>query len=523
MSEPSDLTIILAAGKSTRIAELSFDRPKTLLSVCGQSLLTRLCLQLAPTTERFVIVAGAHHALLDEHLAGLDLPIEFITDERLSECGNAASLTAGLKFLNARHRACHIVESDVVLSQEALDAYKKEAFRSGTLTITASHTSDDKLYRLPGSERLAVSKAPPAGATVVGKFLGVTRLLRAAAQRLAESIPEHSPAPYIDYLSPLLAEIDGFIPIPISEEMGAEVDTASDYRKVLLSLPLARAVRQGAERQRNRTEFRLGGALKRLVGVHDGIGARLGQRSGFDGLWLGSFQIALAAGGRDDASYDPAVALDLAEQLRSTGADLPLVVDIGNGFRDGAAERAFVERAASVHVSAICVEDNAGERVCSLYGEEGRTLISPEAFADRVGSLEDAAAGRMMVIARTEALTLGFPAAEAAARLHAAARAGAGALLPHYVGSDARVIRSFLTQHRFPCPVLLVPTGLLHMPINEFKAMGCAAIVYANLDLRLRFQLLQDVYARLSAEAVLAPEVQAGLADPGQMRAVLEE
>lgn len=521
MPQPTDLTIILAAGKSTRIAELSFDRPKTLLSVSGQTLLARLCMQFAGVTRRFVIVAGKNHAALAAHLADMELAFDIIDDESLTEHGNADSLRAGLARFDDSYAACHIIESDVVLTQEAVDVYLGSSDPACGLVIPVNHPSDDKFFHPGGTDQLAISKEPPADARILGKFLGVTRLPAVMAQRLALSIPERAVTPYIKYLTALMAEYWPITPLSVSSDHAMEIDTSVDYRAVLMNRHLARPIRCEVIRFRPRTALVLDGALKRLIGVHDSVGARLAQRNGFDGLWLGSFQIALASGGRDDASYDASTALELAERLRNSGIDLPLVVDIGNGFSNSETAQAFVERAVAAKVAAICVEDNNEDRLCSLYGSAGRALVSPEAFACRVRELVEIVAGRLWVIARTEALTIGLSPDQAAERLHHATNAGADALLPHYVGSNFNVIRAFMTEYPLLRPVLLVPTGLMQHSVDEFKDIGCAGVVYANIDLRLRFNLLQDAYARLSSEGVVAKDVHSALADPLHMKEIL--
>lgn len=523
MSSRTELTVILAAGKSTRIPELSFDRPKTLLSVGGHTLLLRLIAQFANVSRRFVVVAGKNADLIEAHLAevaSLDLEISVIADPALTEAGNAASLKAGLQHLNDTFTGCHILESDIALSDTAVTHYLAMPETIRTLIVPLRSASDDHLFREHGSAHLSISKRPPEDAEILGKLLGVTHLSVVAALQLAAQIPELSDSAYTDYLPLTASATHALIPLTVGGDEAAEIDTADDYRQVLLTSKLAHAIPAANRLTSLPRRLRLEGPLKRLIGVHDPVGARLAQRSGFDGLWLGSFQIALASGGRDDASYDPRHALDLAERLRAIEIRMPLVVDIGNGINENLQH--YVDRAVQAGVSAICIEDNTAERVCSLYEAAGRDLVSVEAFSERIAQLSAAARGRLQIIARTEALTINMSHDEAATRLRAAAEAGADVLLPHYVGKDPQPIESFLRTHPLPRPVLLVPTGLLHLPAREFKSMGCSAVVYANVDLRLRFHRLQEAYARLASEAVLADDIRNALADPITMKNVLE-
>lgn len=521
MQKPRDLTIILAAGKSSRIAQLSFDRPKTLLSVGGQSLLVRLCLMFASVSSKLIVVAGRNRDPIEAHLGHLALDIEVLGGDHLTNMGSAASLAAGLAQAHGSFCSCHILESDVILSESAFDRYISASNASRTITIPVRDwASDEKLFRIPGRTEFRIARRPPVQAEILGKFLGVTCLPAGAAAALTSRIPEYCTRSYSSFL-PTSFPAD-FLPVTLAEGQAAEIDTGEDYRRVLLDPVLGKRVRHSAGLFRPPGQLCFSGPLKRLMGVHDPLGARMTVLNGFDGLWLGSFQIALASGGRDDASYDPSCSLELAERIQKAGNILPILVDAGNGFRDISGARAFVERAVAARVAGLCIEDNGTDRVCSLYNSENRDLVSLEAFRERIACIVGLAAGRLQIVARTEALVLERSWDEAAARLEGAASAGATALLPHYIGRDARIIRDFLKERPLSRPVLLIPTGLMDLPASEFKAMGCAAVVYANLDLRLRFKQLQEVYSRLSAEASLAKEMQSELADPIYMRETLE-
>lgn len=522
MRRPNDLTIILAAGKSTRISQLSFDRPKTLLSVGAQSLLGRLCLMFAEVSRQIVVVAGRNREPIEAHLADLALDIKVLGDDRLTELGSAASLAAGLRWSGGGYSSCHILESDIILSEAALERYLSGVAPVRTVMVPiVDLASDDKLFQMPGQNTTHIAKTPPLRARILGKFLGATCVPHKFLAPLVSVVANECKDSYVNFLSS--AAPNGIDVIALDEGMAAEVDTGPDYRRVLLDPVLGKRIRRSRALFKQRGHLSLVGPLKRLIGVYDVFGALLTARSGFDGLWLGSFQIALCSGSRDDASYNPFTALALADQIQARGNTLPIVVDAANGLASHAQTASFIERALAARVAAICVDDNDSDRVCSLYSSGGRKMVSPRAFEKRIRRLATLTSGRMHVIARTEALVIGHPYAEAAQRLKLAVNAGATAVLPHYVGGDPSIIRGFLRKHPFTCPVLLVPTGLMTLPVSEFKQMGCNAVVYANLDLRLRFRRLTHLYARLGSEAALSEDTTRELADPKQMKATLDD
>lgn len=58
----------------------------------------------------------------------------------------------------------------------------------------------------------------------------------------------------------------------------------------------------------------------------------MAQHCGFDGLWLGSYQICVSNGIKDDETYNPMIALHLAKKLKKQLVELPVIIDIGSGF-----------------------------------------------------------------------------------------------------------------------------------------------------------------------------------------------
>ena len=62
-------TIIVAAGKGTRIGELTCTRPKSTLKLNGLSIVSRTCELILEASEQIIVVAGKNALCLREELS----------------------------------------------------------------------------------------------------------------------------------------------------------------------------------------------------------------------------------------------------------------------------------------------------------------------------------------------------------------------------------------------------------------------------------------------------------------------
>ena len=94
MSEPFlRLAVILAAGKGTRMGELTRETPKPMLLVQGKPLLEHILERLfAAGIEKFFIVVGYRHEVIEQHFRDWPRPIEFRLQDPVDGSGSAARL-----------------------------------------------------------------------------------------------------------------------------------------------------------------------------------------------------------------------------------------------------------------------------------------------------------------------------------------------------------------------------------------------------------------------------------------------
>lgn len=88
-----NLAVILAAGKGTRMGGLTRETPKPMLRVKGKPLLEHILERLAAAgVQRFCVVVGYRHEMIEEHFRDWPVPIEFRIQEPVDGSGSAARL-----------------------------------------------------------------------------------------------------------------------------------------------------------------------------------------------------------------------------------------------------------------------------------------------------------------------------------------------------------------------------------------------------------------------------------------------
>ncbi len=94
MTEPSIRhAVILAAGKGTRMGDLTRDTPKPMLLVRGRPLLEHIFERLADAgIQKVFIVVGYRHEMIQEHFRNWPVPIEFRVQDPVNGSGSAARL-----------------------------------------------------------------------------------------------------------------------------------------------------------------------------------------------------------------------------------------------------------------------------------------------------------------------------------------------------------------------------------------------------------------------------------------------
>lgn len=232
------------------------------------------------------------------------------------------------------------------------------------------------------------------------------------------------------------------------------------------------------------------------VGVYDGLSAYLAAEAGYDLLWLSSFSVS-ATLGLPDINL---ITLDeMATRCASivSVAQVPIIVDIDNGY--GATPNAVraARRLQSVGAAAICIEDAEFPKRCSFYGGLANQVVPQQAFARRIETLKSQAPG-LSVIARTEALVAGLGVEEAICRARAYADAGADAIMVQFPAGTRDALEEFVRRiDTASVPIVVTPTGLRDMSPLDLSRLGVRVVIHANAAIRASLQAVASVMTRL--------------------------
>ncbi len=217
------------------------------------------------------------------------------------------------------------------------------------------------------------------------------------------------------------------------------------------------------------------------VGAHDALTAALVEESGFDIVWVSSFEVSSSRRLPDTNIVTYPEMAEIVQDI-GLGCGLPIYVDADNGYgSDDCALRALCFFAGA-GATAVCMEDNAFPKRDSLY-PDNRALEDPEIFAERIAKLAAADTG-VLLIARTEALVAGYGVDEAVRRLEHYASAGADALFVQVNREHSSQLPKVLAQVKGKLPMVIAPTVLPDLSAGEFFSMGANVVIFANVVTR---------------------------------------
>ncbi len=225
------------------------------------------------------------------------------------------------------------------------------------------------------------------------------------------------------------------------------------------------------------------GHLVRAVGAHDGLGAKLVDRAGFEAVWASGFELSASHGLPDASLLSMTQHLDAAEVMDAV-VRIPVIADCDTGF-GGPLNVAHLMRSYERRgIAAICIEDKVFPKVNSFAATEHQ-LISTDDFASKIRSAKRVQQDPdTVLIARTEALIAGQGVNQALARARDYAAAGADAILVHSKSRTATQVLEFGARWDLDVPLVAVPTTYGDVHESDLLDAGFRIVIYANQGLR---------------------------------------
>ena len=242
-----------------------------------------------------------------------------------------------------------------------------------------------------------------------------------------------------------------------------------------------------------------GDNIAKFIGAHDGMGAHLAQKAGFDGLWASGLEIATASALPDANILSMNQFLDASKSMRRA-SQIPILADCDTGFGNSNNVIHTVREYESAGIEGICIEDKTFPKTNSFIGH-GQTLAPVAEFVGKIlAGKNGQTTDDFVLVARVEALIAGMGQEEALKRAHAYADAGADAILMHSKSSSPDEIMTFLKSWKKRAPIILVPTTYPSLDLNAAKDLGCRLVIYANHGLRAAVTAMENTFRQILSD-----------------------
>lgn len=237
----------------------------------------------------------------------------------------------------------------------------------------------------------------------------------------------------------------------------------------------------------------------RIVGAHDGLGAKLIERHGFDGVWASGFEISTSHGVPDADILSMSQHLDAARMINRATV-LPVLCDCDAGFGNVNNVIHMVEEYEASGMAGIVIEDKKFPKVNSFVN--GRQELLPiQEFVQKIKAAKSAQTSvDFMVFARIESLIAGQGMDEALRRADAYELAGADGIVIHSKSRTPDEVYSFVEKWQGHLPIVVIPTTYFSVTADELAAHGFKMAIYANHGIRAAIRAMDDVMRSIAEQ-----------------------
>ena len=231
--------------------------------------------------------------------------------------------------------------------------------------------------------------------------------------------------------------------------------------------------------------------LVKIVGAHDGLGAKLISEAGFDGVWASGLEISASHGLPDANILTMSEYLERATEMNEA-TTLPVVADCDTGYGNINNVIHMIEKYEKAGIAAVCIEDKLFPKTNSFI--EGRQdLAEIEEFCGKIRAIKETQINPdFMVFARVEALIAGWGMEEALIRANAYSDSGADAILIHSKKENNKEILEFCKKFKKRKPVVVVPTKYPKFHEKDMPKYGISLVIYANHVLRSTIKAVSE-------------------------------
>lgn len=219
-----------------------------------------------------------------------------------------------------------------------------------------------------------------------------------------------------------------------------------------------------------------------ILESHNGISAKIAEKSGFQAVWGSSLTISASKGLRDCNEVSHSEICQVASEI-CEAIDIPLLLDIDTGYGNFNNARLLVARLAKAGVSAVCIEDKVFPKMNSFVTSNTTCLENTEVFCKKIMAMKEAVDTEdFLIIARTEAfINKRGDTDEALRRAKAYHAAGADAIFVHSKIDDFSDISGFMEVWGDRCPIVIAPTTYANTTKEQFEDAGISIVICTSV------------------------------------------
>ena len=226
--------------------------------------------------------------------------------------------------------------------------------------------------------------------------------------------------------------------------------------------------------------------------AHNGLSARIGEETGFKGLWASGLCLSAQFGVRDSNEASWTQVLEMLEFM-TDATRLPVLLDGDTGYGNFNNVRRLIRKLEQRSIAAVCIEDKLFPKTNSFIDGTKQELADIDEFCGRIKAGKDAQADDdFCIVTRVEALIAGWGLSEALKRAEAYRAAGSDAILIHSSLASPREVLDFKREWDDRLPVVIVPTRYYTTPTEVFRDAGFSLVIWANHVLRASVSAMQD-------------------------------
>lgn len=244
--------------------------------------------------------------------------------------------------------------------------------------------------------------------------------------------------------------------------------------------------------------------LEFIMEAHNGISAKIVEQTGFKGIWGSGLSMSAQYAVRDSNEASWTQVVDMLEFM-SDATEIPILLDGDTGYGNFNNMRRLVKKLGQRDIAGVCIEDKQFPKTNSFIDGERQALADVDEFCGKIKAGKDSQLDEnFCIIARVEALIVGWGIEEALRRAEAYHKAGADGILIHSKLSQAYEILEFSNEWANRSPLVIVPTTYYSTPTEVFRNANISMVIWANHMIRASVASMEKICTEIHTNESVA-------------------